>query len=334
MQHIETIVVGGGPAGSTCAWQLVNNGREVLILDRASFPRLKLCAGWITQKAMTDLEMAPEDYPYPLLKLDIRTHLPKIPFALKWFPTPGNNYSIRRIEFDAWLLERSGAPVERHNVTIIRREGDRYIIDDAFSCRYLVGAGGTMCPVRRNLFNEQRLKSRQIVTLEREFEYPGRKNDCHLYFFQRGLYGYSWYVPKGEGFVNIGIGGKSKYFRNSGTKIHDHFRDFLADLVRERRLDAVTAEGLKGTGHPYFLYAYDGEIKKDNCFLIGDSAGLATIDLGEGIGPAVESALMAAKEILGEGNYSIDPIAYYSFGGLTKKLLERTVHPKGSKPVG
>lgn len=329
MRHVETIIVGGGPAGSTCAWHLLKKGRQVLVLDKAAFPRLKLCAGWITEKVMADLRFTPRDYPHPILKLDIRTHLPKIPFALNWFPTRGANFSIRRVEFDAWLLQRSGAPVELHSVKAIRREDDLYIIDEAFSCRYLVGAGGTMCPVRRNLFDEKRQKSRQIVTLEKEFQYPARKDDCHLYFFQRGLNGYAWYVPKGNGFVNIGIGGKSNYFKYSGTSIHDHFHNFLGDLVGEGRLDAGTAGDLTATGHPYFLYANEGEISKDNCYLIGDSAGLASVDLGEGIGPAVESALLAADEILGEGEYSRSPITHYTFGGLTHWFLKRLVRPKG-----
>jgi menaquinone-9 beta-reductase len=323
MRHVETIIVGGGPAGSTCARHLLQQGRAVLVLDKARFPRLKLCAGWITAKVMRDLDFTARDYPHPILQLDIRTHFFRLPFALNWFPTPGPNFSIRRVEFDAWLLARSGAEVVEHEVRTIRRDGDRIIIDDAFSCRYLVGAGGTMCPVRREMFPEGRMKSRQIVTLEKEFEYPARGDLCHLYFFRRGLAGYAWIVPKGNGFVNIGLGGKAKYFRKSGTKIHDHFRTFIADLVREKRLDAATAENLQETGHPYFLFTRDGEVKCDNCFLIGDSAGLASVDLGEGIGPAVESGLMAAREILGTGEYRKDAISVFSFSGLVRDLMRR-----------
>jgi len=322
-RHFETIVVGGGPAGSTCARELRRGGREVVVLDKASFPRLKLCAGWVTRKALQDLELDRAAYPHPILDLHIRSHVRGLPFALRWFPTPGPNYSIRRVEFDAWLLERSGAEVIQHTVKSIRRDGDLYVLDDRFSCRYLVGAGGTMCPVRRELFQDERRKSKQIATLEIEFEYPGRQDTCQLYFFRRGLMGYAWYVPKGNGFVNIGLGGKSNYFRRSNTNIHDHFRDFLQDLVREGRLDAATAGDLKAKGHPYFLLSDDGSVKQDGCFLIGDSAGLASVDLGEGIGPAVESGLMAAREIMGQATYRKDAVTRYSFGGLTRTVLER-----------
>ena len=323
MRHVETIIVGGGPAGSTCARHLLQQGRAVLVLDKARFPRSKLCAGWITAKVMRDLDFTADDYPHPILQLDIRTHFFGLPFALNWFPTPGPDFSIRRVEFDAWLLARSGAEVVEHEVRTIRRDGERIIIDDTYSCRYLVGAGGTMCPVRREMFPEGRMKSRQIVTLEKEFEYPARADLCHLYFFRRGLAGYAWIVPKGNGFVNIGLGGKAKYFRSSGTKIHDHFRAFITDLVREKRLDAATAENLQEIGHPYFLFTRGGEVKRDNCFLIGDSAGLASVDLGEGIGPAVESGLMSAREILGTGEYRKDVISVFSLTGLVRVLMRR-----------
>jgi hypothetical protein len=226
MRQVETIIVGGGPAGSTCARHLVMHGRDVLVLDKARFPRLKLCAGWITAKVMRDLDFTAPDYPHPILPLDIRTHVFRLPFGLRWFPTPGPDYSIRRVEFDAWLLARSGAEVVEHEVKSIRREGDKeggkraemYVIDNAYSCRYLVGAGGTMCPVRRALFPDGRIKSRQIVTLEQEFEYPARPDVCHLYFFRRGLIGYAWMVPKGNGFVNVGLAARRRISANPAPR--------------------------------------------------------------------------------------------------------------------
>ena len=206
-QYYETIIVGGGPAGSSCAWKLKKQGKEVLVLDKASFPRLKLCAGWITSKVMENLEFTPEDYPHSILKLKTKMYIAPLTFPFDGWPTRWTDYSIRRIEFDHWLLQRSQAPMINHQVKKIEKQGGNYIIDNRYECKYLVGAGGTGCPVRRTFFSNQRVQKKQIVTLEKEFEYPQRDNTAHVFFFYLGLKGYSWYVPKGNGYVNIGLGG-------------------------------------------------------------------------------------------------------------------------------
>ena len=63
MRSVDVIIVGGGPAGSSCAWRLRRHGVECLILDRAEFPRLKLCAGWVTPQVLADIELDPREYP-------------------------------------------------------------------------------------------------------------------------------------------------------------------------------------------------------------------------------------------------------------------------------
>ena len=64
----DAIIVGGGPAGSTCASVLIRNGIKTLLLDRAVFPRVKLCAGWVTPQIWDVLEMQAKDYPLVLSK--------------------------------------------------------------------------------------------------------------------------------------------------------------------------------------------------------------------------------------------------------------------------
>jgi len=102
---------------------------------------------------------------------------------------PSVQHSIRRFEFDAWLLERSQAPVVKHAVRSIRREHGVYVIDDAFQCRYLIGAGGTRCPVYRTLFRatNPRASGLQTVTLEHEIPYDWQDPDCHLWFFEKNF---------------------------------------------------------------------------------------------------------------------------------------------------
>ncbi|PSN11286.1 dehydrogenase, partial [filamentous cyanobacterium CCP5] len=201
MQYYETIIVGGGPAGSSCAWQLKRHNREVLVIDKAPFPRLKLCAGWISTSVMKWLEFTPDDYPQGLIELKTRIYLPPFPFPVlgSWAYPWRTDYSIRRVEFDHWLLERSQAPVATHAVKKIERQGDRYVIDGTYACKYLVGAGGTACPVRRQVFSQKHRKETQILTIEKEFEYPQRGELSHLFFCFHGLGGYSWYVPKANG---------------------------------------------------------------------------------------------------------------------------------------
>ena len=60
MQQFDAIIVGGGPAGSSCASELVRAGMDVVVLDREAFPRSKLCAGWITPDVVRDLARAAE----------------------------------------------------------------------------------------------------------------------------------------------------------------------------------------------------------------------------------------------------------------------------------
>jgi flavin-dependent dehydrogenase len=67
MLNTDVIIVGGGPAGSSCAWQLKRHGWDCLVLDKESFPHTKLCAGWITPTVIEDLELDIETYPHSFL---------------------------------------------------------------------------------------------------------------------------------------------------------------------------------------------------------------------------------------------------------------------------
>jgi len=66
----DAIVVGGGPGGSTAAWRLAEAGLRPLVLDAAVFPRVKICAGWVTPEALADLEVDPDKYPLTIQPFD------------------------------------------------------------------------------------------------------------------------------------------------------------------------------------------------------------------------------------------------------------------------
>lgn len=319
MQQHEVIIVGGGPAGSSAAWELTRNGRSCLVLDREDFPREKLCAGWITPEVLEDLEFTPADYPHRFLTFEV------LDVAFKGIHVPFRSpqHSVRRYEFDAWLLERSGAPVERHNVRRITADADGYLIDDAYRCRYLIGAGGTRCPVYRELFRETKPRGKhlQAVTLELEFPYDWQDERCHLWFLEKGLPGYAWYVPKADGYLNVGVGGMADKLKRRGDDIRRHWDRLCERLVDEGLLDEPPDQP---GGYSYFLRDRRDPGRLGNAFVVGDAAGMATRDMCEGIGPAVRSGLMAARSILSGEPFDLRRIdAFTTSNLLVKKGLER-----------
>ncbi|MEJ2321056.1 MAG: NAD(P)/FAD-dependent oxidoreductase [Gammaproteobacteria bacterium] len=309
MTESEVIIVGGGPAGSSCARELVRLGKECLVLDREEFPREKLCGGWLTPETVEDLELEPDSYPHGFLTFEkMRVHFPGLSFSLDT-----TQHSIRRYEFDAWLLQRSGAPIEAHAVREISMDGDGYILDGRYRCRYLVGAGGTRCPVYRNLFRESnpRGDELQVVAQELEFDYPWQDPRCHLWFFRHSLPGYAWYVPKENGYLNIGVGAMASRLKSRDDHIKHHWENLCEELGKA---GLVTTDIPAPGGYSYYVRSGVDIGRLGNAFVIGDSAGLATRDLGEGIGPAVHSGLVAARAIATGAPYSLDSVKRYSGG--------------------
>ena len=312
MLEAEVIILGGGPAGATCAGRLIQAGRQVLVLDQAQFPRFKPCAGWITPQIFRDLGIRPEEYPHGLVTYrHFQVALGRVKFRLNTL-----QYAIRRVEFDHWLMQRSGAEVRRHSVKNISREGGRFVIDGQFSAGYLVGAGGTHCPVKKALFPPEKSASgRLIVAMEEEFPWPLQDEQCYLWFFENNLPGYAWYVPKAKGYVNVGIGGVADQLKARGETLRQHWNRLVTKLDE---MGLVRGHEYSPSGHSYSLRGRAGQVQSGKAYLVGDAAGLATLDMGEGIHPAVRSGLLAAEAILSGGDYSVSSIQRTSWPSLLR----------------
>lgn len=297
----DVLIVGGGPAGSSCAWGLRESGLDVVVLDKQAFPRDKVCGGWITPKVLTELKIDPYEYARG------RVFQPITGFRVGRIGGSAQethygapvSYGIRRCEFDDYLLRRSGARLSLGTaLATLRRSDSRWLANERIAAKVVVGAGGHFCPVAR--FAGAKVGAEPaIVAQEAEFEMDESQIEgCRVVkevpelYFCSDMKGYGWCFRKGN-FLNIGLGRADKH------RLSDHVSGFQQFLKSAGRI-MFEVPALRG--HAYLLHGTsDRNVADDGMLLIGDAAGLAYPQSGEGILPAIESGLLAAQTI-GSGN--------------------------------
>jgi flavin-dependent dehydrogenase len=320
MRDYDVAIVGGGPAGSTCARALTQAGHNVVVVDKSHFPRDKVCAGWITPQVIEALQLDVLGYRQNAV------FQPMTGFVTAIGRNPGVritynravSYGIRRCEFDDFLLRRSRATLELGApVRSLRRHAGRWVINDSIRAPMLIGAGGHFCPVAQFLGASVGGTEIAVGAQEIEFEAPDasdagekRADKCtvsptipELYFCD-DLKGYGWCLRKGR-FINVGLG------REDPHGLAKRMKDFWIWLVARGKVPSTMHPRFHG--HAYLTRIHSPRaIVGNGMLLVGDAAGLAYPESGEGIRPAIESGLMAARIVRSaEGEYSLRRIGEY-----------------------
>jgi geranylgeranyl reductase family protein len=315
MEYCDVLIVGGGPAGSTLAWRLRNCGLDVVILDKSKFPRDKVCAGWITP-AVNDLLQIDDEYSRENVLQPIsgfKTGMMGGSEVLTRYEHT-ISYGIRRCEFDHYLLRRSGARLQLGGtLNTMQRENGYWVVNGNLKTPLVIGAGGHFCPVSRFIRGRRDQNEAAVIAQEIEFDMDeSQQRNCQvrgdtpeLYFFE-DLKGYGWCFRKGN-FLNIGLG------REDNRNVTEHVRSFCGYLRERERIPANSPTNFRG--HAYMLYRGASQtLVDDGVMLVGDAAGLAYPKSGEGIRPAVESAMLAADVILSAaGDYRRERLLQYPF---------------------
>jgi menaquinone-9 beta-reductase len=301
MESCDVLIVGAGPAGSTCARILKDAGLSVLLLDRDQFPRDKPCAGWITPAVLQLLNVTPEEYRQERLLQEIRVFRTGIMFGRELVTDYRRtvSYAIRRCEFDHFLLQKSGArTLLGERVVTLEREEDGWLVNGWIKAKVVVGAGGHLCPVAKAL---GALPGREpaIAALVAEWE-PGERvlgrilPGTVLISFTPDLGGYGWLLRKGN-YLNVGLGSLE------GKDVRRQATEFSAELRRRGELSEDITGRFKGHAYLPFLKTGGRRITADRALLIGDAAGVSSPESGEGILPAIETAFLAAHAIISAG---------------------------------
>lgn len=290
----DAIVVGAGPAGSTCAHRLAEAGASVLLLDRARFPRDKPCGGGVTVRALDVLPVSID----PVIEDVVNVAELRLQYRTAVERGSGETLAVmtQRIRLDAHLAAeatragaefRDGTKVERveacNGRMVVAAGGERLL------GRALVGADGVNGIVGRELG----LGGNQAFGVALEGNVPWGKLERARYagriVMELGVLsgGYGWVFPKGD-HANVGVGG----WEWEGPELRAH----LARLCAEHGIAPEDLEELRGYRLP--LRSPRSTLARGRTLVIGDAAGLIDPLSGDGMYEAFVSARFAAESVL------------------------------------
>ena len=131
-------------------------------------------------------------------------------------------------------------------------------------------------------------------------------------------------MPKEQGWLNVGVGGIAARMKRGGHDIRQHWAH-LAAMLGTRLAPGAHYDP---SGYSYYLRGRVDVVRRDNAFITGDAAGLATRDLGEGIGPAIRSGLRAAQAIVAGEPYRLEDVTGASVGSIARSMLGRATRAR------
>jgi len=310
MRVWDAIVVGAGPAGCAAAYDLAATGRDVLLLDRAEFPRQKACAGGLTLKAVKALRYSIE----PVVRQRISHMRVERDASRSIVLRRRSPYCVMTVrqELDDYCFRQTlatGAEYQRICAfTAITEDssGVAVIADgQTLKARFLIGADGVHSQVRQLTGGDNSWFWRAFA-LEATVVLPNASEQALVFDFAPVRDGYGWIFPKGD-HINIGL-----YSYASDEKID---RTRLAAYIRDRCGDA-SATGVIGQYAGFGAARH--EIAATRIFLVGDAGGFVDPLTGEGIYFAIASGQAAASAI--ETGLDSDAPGHLHFTQGTAKL--------------
>ena len=296
--NVDTVIIGAGPAGTSCGIMLCRSGRSSLIVEKRTLPRDKTCGGMLTAKTCEiltkDLAFSDDELSGILCGSSDVIDLYYDAEVLTHSRVENEFRFIKRVDFDAHLAEKyrslGGTLLEGRKATSFDLPGGTLTLDngDSVGFRHLVASDGALSPTRRALG----MKDPELALCV-ETHIPRSKMDfdgaVRIYFgiIQKG---YAWVFPSGDA-ICIGIGGVEE----GGVSNVELFKKCLSSLgVDPNECD------LKGAFIPYGNPVAQARSPK-NVLLAGDAGGFVDPVNGEGIYFALATGVAAARAVTDGG---------------------------------
>lgn len=312
----DVIVVGAGPGGSTTAMALAQKGYDVLLLDRQTFPRDKICGDAVPATALEllyGLGMEEKIRAANFYYIDkIRLVSPKgysMDAALQEEEHVTQSAIVPREKFDVLLQEHavaSGAEFMQAHVkepivedgcvtgVVARVNGTT----KSFRSHIVIGADGVTSAIARQIRTDEHDDHHRAVALRAYIhDIEELPHQVEFYLYNEILPGYAWIFPLGEGEANIGLGMRLDTFREKSYNLKQMLADFMEmPDIKKRiknggKLEGVATWQLNFGSQKNIQRVYDGAL------LVGDAAGLINPLTGGGISNAVISGRLAAETV-------------------------------------
>lgn len=309
----EVVVVGAGPSGSATAAALAKLGHDVLLLDRADFPRDKTCGDGIPAGAIEVLfslgmedKIRQADF-YPVNRILLSSPAGHVLEAdLKPGVTGASSYVVPRMEFDALIQQHAidcGAEfqqaqvkepiVEAGKVTGVRAKVNGSV--EEIHSKVVIGADGVTSVVARALRRDKHEDGHRAIALRCYTEdLAVRPHQVEFYLYNDILPGYAWIFPYSESQTNLGLGMRLDQYRGAGKSLEDMLDVFLEmPLIKQRLARGGELKDMAvwqlNFGSRKMQRVYDGAL------LVGDAAGLINPLTGGGIHNGLQSAMLAGQ---------------------------------------
>jgi geranylgeranyl reductase family protein len=321
MRAVDVVVVGAGPAGAACAIAAADLGLDVVVCDKAAFPRDKTCGDGLTTAALRHLEAlgVPLDAVAPAWSVVQETVVVSPSGRQVALPLPERRglYAtvVERARLDAALVEvarRRGATVhERAAVTdvVVDSAGTKVRLADgnAFAARFVVAADGHWSPVRRMVAPIEAPDLGEWHAARAYFR--GVDDDRLWVLFERDLLpGYAWVFPLPGGRANVGFG----VLRGDGRSGRE-LKALWPALLQRPSIASVLGDAVaEGPVRAWPIPTrYDPQhLAHGRVLFAGDAAAVVDPMTGEGIAQALETGMLAAQAIAAGGEAD-DVVARY-----------------------
>lgn len=324
MHPNDICIVGAGPAGCAAALKLSQLGIPCTLVDKASFPRDKVCGDAISGKAATILrridpaimQRFEQDANLQLPIWGIRFVAPNgivndVPFRIGYDPAqdPKQGYVARRVDFDNFLVSEvrrqpSIRFLEALEVEQIERADSGFHLlarqgKWELHSQLLIAANGANSAFSRHHANLGKYPRHHAGAVRAYFrDIKGLQPDgfIELHFLEEISPGYFWIFPLPGGVANVGIGMRSDHISHKRYNLTKGLESVIHSnpALSTRFADAELLGKITGYGLP--LGSHTMPISGDHFMLTGDAAHLVDPLSGEGIGNAIYSGFMAAEQ--------------------------------------